>query len=438
MKRSTIIAIAFITYIIAMIAMFVTIDQYIHAKDCRLRSELYQKLSEIFNGRDKIVDIVTSGNTVKYSPMPIPQSPFKNYKQSKEEGKVETRIDEDIIKKINDERQNDYGDLYKMYHIHWKSSEKTLGNPNPEGWKLCIFQNDAEGIYLTNVFPYAIGYKKQQRSGFYSYVPNVQTAVNEAFDFYTNNNKSTYYQYFQKGSANAMWSEIYNAENEYYYLRQDKTPRFWRGMGNYFIDDTIKQQNGRDICPIKNGDMHNGYYRVFIAESQPQTYTIQKRPWKPDESDKKNLSRNWAIGLTILHLLIVIPLWIIDRMHQKIKDESLYDKLKRLCNPSNFIKDYNKEKVDAANTIYQRLMETASDDADALNEIQAQAVSMLGITLIDQEKLNNLKEKVNPKNFMNPYNAEKVALANELYSRLAKEDLIYSEFSEIEEQSKKL
>ena len=42
------------------------------------------------------------------------------------------------------------------------------------------------------------------------------------------------------------------------------------------------------------------------------------------------------------------------------------------------------------------------------------------------------------KRFMKSYNPEKVTLANELYSRLSKENISYKDIIEIEEQSKKL
>lgn len=109
-----------------------------------------------------------------------------------------------------------------------------------------------------------------------------------------------------------------------------------------------------------------------------------------------------------------------------------------MCNPSYFIKDYDKEKVDKANEIYRRLMEIKPDNKEALMSLQAEAVASLGIVLIDAEKLKDLTEKVNPQRFMNPYNAEKVKLANNLYSRLTKEGLTYEEFAEIEEKTKAL
>lgn len=148
----------------------------------------------------------------------------------------------------------------------------------------------------------------------------------------------------------------------------------------------------------------------------------------------------WSIGLTILMLIIVIPLGIIENKHNKEKEEGLYDKLKRLCNPSNFINssNYDKIKVDKANEIYKRILETTPDNKEALDEIQALAVSELGISLINKDKLNELKEKVNPKNYMTPYNPDKVALANELFAILNKEGLTYNEMADVEERSKTL
>ena len=126
--------------------------------------------------------------------------------------------------------------------------------------------------------------------------------------------------------------------------------------------------------------------------------------------------------------------------HKKEKEERLYNKLKRLCNPANFMSkgNYNKEKVDKANDIWAKLMSINQNDKEALNEIQILAVRELGINLINKDKVQELMDKVNPKNFINPYNAEKLALANELYTIITKEGLTYNELEEVEEKAKTL
>ena len=133
----------------------------------------------------------------------------------------------------------------------------------------------------------------------------------------------------------------------------------------------------------------------------------------------------------------VIPLTIIHNKKKKIANEGLLDKLKRMCNPANFIKQYDKDKVEKANAIYQQLMSNNLDN-EKLMELQAQAVAELGITLIDKNRLAKLKAKLNPQNYMKPYDAEKVSLANELFSRVNKKGLTYEEFVEIEKEAQKL
>ena len=100
--------------------------------------------------------------------------------------------------------------------------------------------------------------------------------------------------------------------------------------------------------------------------------------------------------------------------------------------------NYDKEKVEKANSIYKTLMETNPDDEEALDVLQRRASEALGLCLINTDQLTELKEKVNPKNFMNPYNAGKVALANELYSILTREGLTYNELTEVQEKAKQL
>ena len=433
MKRTTIIGIAFATYVVAMIGMFFGVEKYIESKDNRLRREMHDKIDELFQGRKQYVDVAYSGYKVGYEKVPIPTLP----KPSKDLINADTTgLLGSISKEIGNEYEDNYGKLTKMYRTHYLRSDWDSDFDYEDGWNLVVLEHDYEGVYKTCIFPYAVGYFKQDYYFGDSYLPSLASAVNDAFEFYTTNNKSSYYGSFEKGCFNRVWSQINDAQNEYYYMSEDKTSRF-NIMGKPLFE---KHPTDGKYHSYQNGYMYNGFYKVFIASTQPQTYTIKKRGWRPDEQDKKNLWIYWAIGLTVLLLIVVIPLWIIEAKHNKIKEESLYDKLKRLCNPANFIKggNYDKEKVDKANVIYKRLMEITAEDKEALEEIRLQAVADLSIILIDSEKLADLKEKVNPKNYLTPYNAEKVALANELFAILSKDGLTYDDFVDVEEKSKQL
>lgn len=426
MKRSAIIALAIVTWIVSMIGMAFGVDEYIKAKDIRLNREIHNKVEEVFGGR-KYVDVAYSGYKVSYEKIAMPAKPDKS-----------AFNDPTAYQQLLNEWQGSYGDLTKLYRIKWGSNEWLHPYEYEDGWNLVQIESDWEGVTMTWYFPYAVGYKKQDYSWGFDYAPSVETAVSEAFSFFTTNPNSNFVSdgEFEKGSVNRIMAEARECANEYYWLWEDSVPRH-HIMGKPLFEKYPKDINNYNY-PLQCTFMYNGYYKVFVARSQPKTYTIVKKSWNPDEKDKEKLWKYWGVGLTILMLLIVIPLWIIDHQRKKIKEESLYDKLKRLCNPAKFLKDYDKEKVDKANMIYQRLMEIKPDDKEALMSLQAEAVASLGIVLIDAEKLKDLTEKVNPQRFMNPYNAEKIKLANDLYSRLTKEGLTYEEFAEIEETSKSL
>lgn len=120
------------------------------------------------------------------------------------------------------------------------------------------------------------------------------------------------------------------------------------------------------------------------------------------------------------------------------KTQGLWYVLERKCNPQNYMLPYNKELVDKANSIYAELQKTDKSDEISLKEIRKRIESELQISFIDKDEIENLKFIANPSNYMQPYNAEKVALANELYAKLQDETIHIDELDSIKEQIEKL
>ncbi len=114
------------------------------------------------------------------------------------------------------------------------------------------------------------------------------------------------------------------------------------------------------------------------------------------------------------------------------KDESIFERLKRLCNPVNYMDNYDKDNVAAANILYSELL---SDNPDIM-QIATRAENNLGLKLVDDYQIEDLKSKLHPKTFMNPYDAQKLALANELYSRISEPVVNYSDYVDIVSQAK--
>lgn len=440
MKRRNIIIILWLLWFVSIIIMVVGVYIYIEKKRDRLHSEIRMNIIDIFEGQDDgkmsitngdgFFDVVYNGSPVRhYKKVTIPSKPSKQAKSSL------GSINPDTQKRMIEDWKQSYGDLSSLYGLNW--GDNNYPNRQDDGWNIiricCIGSFDDDFIQTNIFFPYKVGLKKTNWGNYYT----VEQAVNEAFEFYSTNPNSFMADRFSKGSYNRIWAKIVDCGNEFYWVVENqKTNRWKQGIPIYYPKGKKYNEIVRTM-PYESGWMHNGYYRVFIAATQERHYMIQEKDWAINEN-RKTLLIWWGIGLSILFLSLIIPPTIKEHKVNKMKSETLYQRLCRMCNPSNFIKDYNKEKVDKANEIYQRLMEIKQDDKDALMALQAEAVSSLGIAIVDREKLKDLIEKVNPQRFMNPYNAEKVKIANDFYSRLTNEDLTYEEFTQIEEESKTL
>lgn len=459
-KKGIIIVIA--AYFASLVATYFSINVHIQTKDEKLRREIFNNISDMFGGdRLNLVDVDYHGKNVVYKQMDIPERPSKKHYSSGDviprarvfdiEGNSLSDID------IDADWKDYYGDLFKLYRISNDESGAWHGY-HEDGWNLVKINNNNFNEYdwewtgkvkgtkisIEWIFPYAVGLKRQERSYYYDFIPSVETAVEEAFEFFVSNPKSSflsdnstdqfYNGKFERGCYNRIKNAMSEAANDYYWIKKDDHAGYWHWGKPLFGDYTDYNEQ---TSPIEYTYMHNGYYRVFVGQTQPITYSVYRQPWHPEKSEKKKLLLWFGVGLTLLMLGAIIPLSVVYKRDKKIANEGLQDRLKRLCNPANFIKQYDKDKVEKANAIYQQLL-TGNLDNEKLMVLQSQAVTELGIILIDDQLLKRLKAKVNPQRYMKPYDAEKVSLANELFSRINKEGLTYEVFVEIEKESERL
>ena len=442
MKRKTIIIGLVVSWLCCLICAYFAINRYIDNKRSELRSDLWEKLSNLFEGQDSNDNNIFVDNSDGFFDEVFSNKPVRNYKKiaipPKPKGEYAKLRNGQLI----EEWENDYGDLNSLYELNWGGS---YPNEENEGWNIVRihFSGLEDEIIQTNIiFPYKVGFKKNNWGISYT----VEEAVDEAFEFYTTDEKSNYSDRYKKGSNNQLWSKIYDCSNNNRYYGIVKNEGYNGGiLGTPIIKPDFNAENfdydayrkEQLTLPYENGYMYNGYYKVFIAATQETHYMIKEKAWAV-EDDRNKLFLWWGVGLTLIFFAFIIPLTIIEKKTIRLKEETTYQRLIRLCNPKEFLKDYNKEKVDKANELYQRLINTSPTDTEILVEIQTIAINELGITLLDKKEIEDLKDIVNPKRFLNPYNAEKLSKANELYAALSKEGLTYNEFMSIKEQSKEL
>lgn len=94
---------------------------------------------------------------------------------------------------------------------------------------------------------------------------------------------------------------------------------------------------------------------------------------------------------------------------------SLYEELKDKCNPQRYMSPYDKLKVDIANGLYHKLLETNEYDNVTIRYIREEAVQQLGIIISTKKLYKQLLKYCNPDKFMKPYHFDIVQVANTYY-----------------------
>lgn len=425
MKYSTIIVISLATYVLLLGGAYFGAKKYVDNKDSRLRREAYDNFDRAFSNQNKYVSIGFSGKKVAYEKTSIP------------------KYDASSLWSTNRDKEKwteDYGDLYKMYKLIPKyTSQYSWDSDNQwSGWLLKIIEKisyDAFQVY--QLYPYEVGYIKQSDSWMYNYMPSVQDAVNEAFDFHTTNEKSSYSKYL---SDKSYFDIIRSVENEYYemysydwdveVLGEHKADSLLRTRGYFtFYKNDLNTDKGH------SGYMYNGFYKVFNHKASLYYYQIAYKSWSDPKKRDLTSCLIWLFSIiTFLLLCVIIPVIIKSNKQKKEQSESLKDKLIRTCNPQRFMSPYDEKKVAAANDIYEKLMNVSDEDIDSLIRIRKEASESLGISFIDHHIYNELLSKTNPKRFMNPYDPEKVRIANTLYTKLSNGGLDIDEIEEIQKE----
>ena len=276
-------------------------------------------------------------------------------------------------------------------------------------------------------------------------MPSVQSAVNEAFDFHTTNDKSSYSKYMTSGSGISEYDVKRAVENEYFncfsyedlvrYRGQEEADAYMRRIDWWKYGNDASFYKAKDQYEGDYGYMYNGYYKVYNYIAPVAYYQIKYNyNWDPRATDKKKILIWGYAFLTLLLLAAIIPLSVIEARKKKEKGMSLKEKLLHVCNPTQFMKPYDEKKVAAANDLYESIIAVPDDDIDALKSLRKRAAKELGVSFVDPDLLKELISIANPEKYTKPYNPEKVRIANQIYTRLVSDGLDVDEVEELQNE----
>ena len=290
------------------------------------------------------------------------------------------------------------------------------------GWLIGYAIRNSEDSYsYFFVYPRTVGYIGTE------HVDDIEISnqIENVLDFFVHNKKSFVNGSILDENIHKFW-ELVNRNNlgaRLYSFEEDSTKRFIGG-----INDCISNSNRR----------------VFIRSTKSRTYTLEYCN-EYDEAYRQKYVSEHRSGLiqilsVIVGILVIILIVLLCAYHYERKKRNLttIEKILYLSNPKRFMKKYDGKKVEMANNIYKKAMSINQSDESAILELCDQIERELEINIIEEAELKSLKKDSNPKNFTNPYNAEKLEKANKIYERLRKGNLSYREFVVLKDEVKSL
>ena len=169
------------------------------------------------------------------------------------------------------------------------------------------------------------------------------------------------------------------------------------------VENKESETNYEDEQPQKNEDSEKTIEAskpVFSFEKEKEIPSIQKQVKKEPVISNLNKPQRVSSNMNI----------------DQLNKEYILSLLREKCHPRLFMQPYDAEKVGIANELYSSLKEdcTLSD----LSTILSKAIDKLKIDLDTSQIVSKLLETCSPLNFMEPYNSEKIAKANELYAKI--------------------
>lgn len=289
------------------------------------------------------------------------------------------------------------------------------------GWALGVRENFGLGrIAEYIIIPYAISFRKQSFGSMEGYI-SIDDILDNAFLFYTENDKSDFKRNMVSNVKYFSWDP--HIDNRYYEIVDTNNPNYGTMTISSFADYSRYMYNDSYYVFIK------GYgkkmYELKLIEGRVEYDREQFISEKKKQLLKYGLS---AIGLLIILWIILLSLIIKERTEL---NQSILQRIIRLSNPKRFIKNYDKSKIDSANDIYGKALAINKNDDASIIDLASRVESELGIVLVSPKEIRLLQKRCNPKHFMNPYNAEKVAKANDLYSKLRQKNISYTELNQI-------
>lgn len=191
---------------VIIIVVVVGVVYYINEKKKRLYADMQYSIEKVFNGHDEIVDILYYNKEIYCRERNIPD---------KYSDRILSYYKEDYNKKW----ENYYGDIIKLYSIDSDLSQSLYNDYDKctDGWRLVMASLTNDGVDIRFLFPFGVGYRKQETRFDYLFAPEIEDIVSSNLQWLTQDPMSYLSRNFEKGKFEVLNNKLrHDIENEYY------------------------------------------------------------------------------------------------------------------------------------------------------------------------------------------------------------------------------
>jgi hypothetical protein len=312
------------------------------------------------------------------------------------------------IKNINESKGRDsYSILDKGNYQGWFQTGWAIGSM----WN----RNGYPEYMVSLIYPAIIELRNNSNN-----VGFINIALNDSYNFFTKSEDSEYTN-CDKSQRLKQFMDFCLPNNESCYYQ-------WvRKEGTYF---RLIPQLQWTYLTNQFYNVHLGYSKTFQFELKLNEDYVERKTteYKTELTSIQNII---TLVLSVLLLLYLFILIIKSYSEKKQHKETILQRITKSAHPKQFIDNYDKVKLEIANAIYDKALKTDENDEEAIALLAKEIEEKLGLYLITKGEIKELRDRCNPKNFMKPYNAEKITKANTLYGDLQKENISFSRYVEL-------
>ena len=359
---------------------------YVEDKKSTLQKEFYDKLNEYWGGESRLMYSEEYGRA-SYIPMDMDAVRF-----------IDNRSAKDMSFYVSVERLFPYdrfplltSTMFKCLNPGCFGQLYELNAVKDIPWQAYLLKyKEKDKLQMFIFLPVAVGYL-QSTAYMKDWRPSLDKSCDEALEYLVKEDKGCRGCYNQNNKK--IIRKILTLYNQYYYLQQEGP--FGKYYDNYSYNyncinfehiSLSPDPEGKPICGHRINYIYNSFYRVYYDVYPICTYEVSFNYYNYNNDKDIYCAEHFSVmricfGLLFILLFVYLAYLLYcynqypKKMNLMVSDpkieldiSDMYNEIVEKANPKMFIEPYQPQKLTVANEIYSKAIEN-KDSRDILEEL---------------------------------------------------------------------